>query len=254
MAITHPILALWAHPRSMSTAIERVMRARGDLTVFHEPFMADYYMHRANRLFPMVDTGVPSWVDYPTMRGRILDAAVHTPVFFKDLSFYADAILAGDPDFTRRLTHVFLIRDPRRAIASYWKLDPELTCEEVGLEASWELHQALIDDGQTPLVIEAEAVGADPERQIGLIWDHAGLDARADAFRWQAGEMQKDWQFVAGWHRDVAGSTGIKRDSRDPDTVFDAARHAAPHLEDYLEHHWPFYERLRALARKGIAG
>lgn len=32
-----PIIALWCHPRSMSTAMERVMRERGDCRCFHEP-------------------------------------------------------------------------------------------------------------------------------------------------------------------------------------------------------------------------
>jgi hypothetical protein len=38
----HPLIALWSHPRSMSTAIERVMRERGDLDCAHEPFLYDY--------------------------------------------------------------------------------------------------------------------------------------------------------------------------------------------------------------------
>ena len=38
----HPIIALWSHPRSMSTAFERIMRSRGDLDCLHEPFMYDY--------------------------------------------------------------------------------------------------------------------------------------------------------------------------------------------------------------------
>ncbi|MCO5125978.1 MAG: hypothetical protein M9957_01250 [Rhodobacteraceae bacterium] len=38
----HPIIAMWSHPRSMSTAIERIMRERGDLDCLHEPFMYDY--------------------------------------------------------------------------------------------------------------------------------------------------------------------------------------------------------------------
>lgn len=40
----HPIIALWSHPRSMSTATERIMRERGDLRCFHEPFMYLYYV------------------------------------------------------------------------------------------------------------------------------------------------------------------------------------------------------------------
>ena len=47
--MSHPIIALWSHPRSMSTAFERIMRARGDLDCLHEPFMYDYYINRAPR-------------------------------------------------------------------------------------------------------------------------------------------------------------------------------------------------------------
>ena len=64
----HPIIALWSHPRvpsagpirgshprSMSTALESVMRERGDLACFHEPFMGDHYVHRAVRTMPLYD-------------------------------------------------------------------------------------------------------------------------------------------------------------------------------------------------------
>ena len=51
----HPIIALWSHPRSMSTAFERIMRSRGDLDCLHEPFMYDYYVHRAKRVMPHFD-------------------------------------------------------------------------------------------------------------------------------------------------------------------------------------------------------
>ena len=33
--MTHPLIALWSHPRSMSTATERIMRERGDLDCAH---------------------------------------------------------------------------------------------------------------------------------------------------------------------------------------------------------------------------
>ncbi len=34
----HDIIVLWATPRSTSTAFEWMMRMRGDLACFHEPF------------------------------------------------------------------------------------------------------------------------------------------------------------------------------------------------------------------------
>jgi hypothetical protein len=42
MADLKPI-ALWAVPRSLSTAFERVFVERDDLEVLHEPFSASYY-------------------------------------------------------------------------------------------------------------------------------------------------------------------------------------------------------------------
>ena len=39
----HRILVLWATPRSTSTEFEWMMRPRGDLTCFHEPFGEAWY-------------------------------------------------------------------------------------------------------------------------------------------------------------------------------------------------------------------
>ena len=39
----HPILVLWGTPRSTSTAFEWMMRTRGDMTCFHEPFGEAWY-------------------------------------------------------------------------------------------------------------------------------------------------------------------------------------------------------------------
>lgn len=52
----HAIYALWIHPRAISTALERVMMARGDLKILHEPFsyfLGPFYdrMH-AHRILP----------------------------------------------------------------------------------------------------------------------------------------------------------------------------------------------------------
>src|SRR3712207_7439034 len=40
-------IALWAVPRSLSTAFERVFVERDDLEVLHEPFSAAYYYGRS---------------------------------------------------------------------------------------------------------------------------------------------------------------------------------------------------------------
>ncbi len=47
------ILVLWATPRSTSTAFEWMMRQRGDMECFHEPFGEAWYQGE-NPLWPRV--------------------------------------------------------------------------------------------------------------------------------------------------------------------------------------------------------
>ena len=247
--MNHPIVALWAHPRSMSTATERVMLERGDCTVFHEPFLADYYLHRALRPMPMLEAKRAGTKDYVAMRAEILAAGERGPVFFKDMSYYVLPRMFDDRAFAARLCNVFLVRDPRRSIASYARLDPDFTDEEVGLEAQWR-HAVFLRDamGAAPIVIAAEALAEDPQRVIGKVWARAGLPFVASAFSWQAGEVPEAWEYVAGWHGAAVNSTGIRRDETDPEEAFKAAADKLPRLRGYLAHHWPFYARLMEMA------
>ncbi|MEM7221584.1 MAG: hypothetical protein AAF495_01305 [Pseudomonadota bacterium] len=245
----HPVIALWSHPRSMSTATERVMRARGDLTCFHEPFMYDYYVHRAVRPMPHfeIDPALPQ--SYEAIRDSLLGAAEEGPVFFKDMSYYVMPRILDDPALAPRLTNSFLIRNPLRSILSYHKLDPELTSEEVGLEAQWRHYEALAACGAALVVIEAEAVQADTAGAMNAYWEKIGLPAAPHAFNWNGDTPPEEWQQVAGWHGDVASSSGIRPPDPEEDAkqeaTFDAAAAEAPRLRELLAHHRPFYEKLK---------
>ena len=251
--MSNPIVALWAHPRSMSTATERIMRERGDCKVFHEPFLVDYYLHRGVGKMPMLEEDKTKPQDYEGVRAMLLDAGDVQPVFFKDMSYYVVPRVFEDPAFSGRLRNVFLVRDPRFSIASYFKLDPEFSLAEVGVEAQWQHYCYLREElGETPVVISAEAVTVDPRGVIGAMWDYCGLPFVDDAFSWDEGAVPKGWEYVKGWHKDAVSSSGIRREERDPDEVFDKAAAQAGHLKDYLSHHWPAYENLLAQAVKPV--
>jgi len=226
------------------------MRERGDCRVFHEPFLAYHYLHRRADSMPMLDTELTQAQDYPQIRQQLLDAGVHQPVFFKDMSYFAVDALIEDPVFCQRLCNVFLIRDPRRSIASYYKLDASVSLTEIGLDAQWRHYRHLVDSGLTPLVLQAEAIARNPQREIGRLWQVAGLEPIADAFNWRADATPADWEYVRGWHSDAIGSSGIRADERDAQVVFDKAAERAPHLREYLAHHLPFYEKLRRVAEE----
>ena len=245
----HKIIALWAHPRSMSTATERIMRERGDLDVLHEPFMYYHYVDKG-RDFP----GFAPDPDHPTSFDGICallrERAEAGPVFFKDMAYYVVPRLLQAPEMMRQMRHVFLIRAPMAAILSYHKLDSDFTLEDVGIEAQWRLYEATREAGLDPVVVEAEAVRADPKGTMRALWAQIGLPYTEAAFDWQA--PPRDWEHVSAWHEEAMTSSGIR--TADPEEMlrkemeFDALAEDVPHLRAYLAHHAPFYQRLSEVA------
>ena len=247
----HPIICLWCHPRSMSTAMERVMRERGDFQCFHEPFMYDYYIHRTVRYMPYfeVDSSAPQ--SYKDIKHMLLEKAKDSPVFIKDMSYYIVPALFEDEQFARRLTHTFLIRNPLHSILSYFKLDNNVSCEEIGLEAQYRHAQWLQQElAIKPIILVAEQIRENPTTVIEKYWQELGLEFKQDAFQWNTENAPEDWQQVSAWHGNVSQSNQIRKPSQENDEKrrqeFSDLARLHPKLNRYLDHHLAFYEKLKS--------
>jgi hypothetical protein len=166
------------------------------------------------------------------------------------MSYYVVGDLDAAPEFFTALVSLFLIRDPRRAIMSYVRLDPEVTLEEIGLEAQWRHFEWLAErTGKRPLVVEAETIARDPRAAMRRVWRDAGLAECEHAFTWASESVPEEWRHVAAWHQTAASSAGIRPPAADEEaeTAERFARLAKTHpqITRYLAHHLPFYERLR---------
>ncbi len=245
-----PIIALWAHPRSMSTAIERIMRERNDLCCVHEPFIYYYYIALGKKELPHFKQEQNKPTGFEEIFEDLIDKAKSATVFFKDMGYYMVPELFNHPNLARRLEHLILIRDPRKSILSYYKLDPEVSLEEIGLEAQWHLYQWLGENCErTPMIVQAEAVQKDPVPTLTRVWNYLDLEIKPDAFQWDEKSTPEDWKMVSGWHGDVQASTGIKQTTVEDEEViasrFDEAAIRSPRLQSLLDHHWPFYRKLK---------
>jgi hypothetical protein len=128
----------------MSTAIERIMRERGDFDCLHEPFLHYYYLERSGgKPLPHFDTEQDHPQSYAGTRDLILQRAEKAPLFAKDMSYYVMPEILRDEKFCRRVRHCFLIRNPLHSILSYYKLDSDVGLDEIGLEAQWRQLQGL---------------------------------------------------------------------------------------------------------------
>jgi len=233
----------------MSTSVERIMRERGDFECLHEPFMYHYYLNQKHRKMPYFEPKQDHPVTYEGVRDMILEKAQITPVFFKDMAYYVDSDIINDIKFCKNTTHCFLIRNPQAAIASYYKLDNEVTLPEIGIEAQWRVYSHLVETGTKPVVIQAENIRKDARSAVGSWWKTINLVSKDSAFAWSK-ESPEDWEQVKGWHQQSIQSTSIhpwtEAEEQKEIDRFEAAALKAPHLRSYLAHHQVFYNRLKA--------
>jgi hypothetical protein len=225
------VIAMWAHSRSASTAFVRMMIERGDVTVLHEPLLA---LHEEGRV-ALPGGGTARSAD--ELLEELLRLGADRSVFLKEVVDYE---YAYPEERLGKLTHTFLVRHPRRTIASHYAAKPTVTSPEIGYERLWELFElAWKTAGRKPLVITAEALLADPAGVTEAYCAYAGLPYRPEALAWQP-QDRPEWHRHRAWHLDAIASAGFQDRAND----YEHTVENHPVLRSYYDHHLPFYEQL----------
>lgn len=241
----YPIYILWAVPRTTSTAFEWMMRMRGDMTCFHEPFGECWYQGD-DALAPRLDADSPRQpgLTFAGVRAALADAAKSRPVFSKDMPQFSDHMWSDD--FFAAYTHAFLIRDPAKIMASMARTGEEFTLKEMGFEDQQRLFDILADrDGHVPFVMDSDDIMEDPQAMVRMYCEAMGFDFKPEALSWEAGARSEVlWYDKDGkFHDMLKKSDGLKPQRRtytDPADLPDWAKRqydaAVPHYR-YLHAH-----------------
>ena len=146
---------MWSGPRTLSTATMRAWENRADTAVVDEPLYA-YYLAATGIDHPGRDESSPA--RRPT-GARSSTADRRTPPRRRDdrLPEAHDPPRAarGRPRRLRPLTHAFLIRDPRRLLASYAKVREPPTVDDLGLQQQVPCTGGSADRWSTPTTCSA---------------------------------------------------------------------------------------------------
>ena len=238
------IIALWAVPRSTSTAFEWMMRQRGDLDCLHEPFGEAWYQGE-DPLWPRFRPGdrtTPGltidsvWEDVQQRAGR-------GPVFLKDFPHYVSHWWT--PEVLSSMTHAFLIRDPAKTITSMYAKWPDFDELEVGFpeqRALFDLLTAL--SGEYPPVVDSDDLLERPVEMTRNFCEAVGIPFVPGALSWEPGAdtAAYSWWDGGSFHHNLKNSSGLTPQVRRyieldeaPERVRRVCRRMRPH-----------YERLRA--------
>lgn len=242
----HKIVALWAVPRSTSTAFEWMMRQRGDMDCLHEPFGEAWYQgedplwHR----FKPGDVTTPG-LTLESVWEDIQRRAEIGPVFLKDFPHYINHMWTRE--FLGHFTHAFLIRDPVKTISSIYDKWPDFHEGEVGFPEQRALFDLLtaLDGGESPPVIDSDDLLENPHAMIQAFCDAVGIPFIEAALKWEQGgdPSAHSWWDGGSFHANLANSTGLTPQIRKyvevkdaPERVRQVYRRMKPHYDHLYRH------------------
>ena len=205
------ILALWAVPRSRSTAFEHMMRVRGDYTCLHEPFGEAWYQGEDRRCPPQrFGDPTPGLTFASVWKNLQIRASRADSVFIKEFPHQVTHMC--DDVFLDHFTHSFLIRDPAKTLPSIYDKWQDFELSETGFAEQRTFFDRISDrDGSPPPVIDAEELVADPGGVVAAWCNAVGIPFLADALSWETPSQEAhSWYNEGSWHDNLRSSTGLE--------------------------------------------
>jgi len=247
----HDIHVLWATPRSTSTAFEWMMRMRGDMACFHEPFGEAWYQGDDARA-PRLTASSPRkpGLSFASVQEKLHETAKKRPVFSKDMPQFTEHL--WNDEFLARFRHGFLIRDPAKVLASLQrsydkKGDGEgFTRNEIGFIEQRRLFDLLVNThGAAPVVIDSDDLLEDPYAMVARYCNAIGIPFIAEALSWEPGSRSEVLWYDSDdsiWHETLKNSDGLKAQPRKCIDVSELS----PRLQDLYDEFLPHYRHLHA--------
>ncbi|NET56701.1 MAG: sulfotransferase family protein [Symploca sp. SIO2E6] len=233
------ILALWAFPRSTSSAFETMMRQRGDFLVLDEPFglYFCYSEERKSNRYQEVETN-PAYNFQPLFQD-LINKAQTQPVFIKDMArFIYDR---ADEDFLSHFEHTFIIRHPAKTLPSLYAIWPDFILSEAGYAELYQLFAATTAYlGKVPPLIDSDDLLRKPEATVQAYCDAVGIPFMPQALTWKPKIQPEVSQWEGGWHTHLESSQGFQeRTKKDYALIEDNE-----HLKRAYEYCLPYYQKL----------
>lgn len=240
----HEIIALWAVPRSTSTAFEWMMRQRGDLDCLHEPFGEAWYQGE-EPFWPRWKEGdkTTPGLTLQSVWDDIRERAERGPVFIKDFPHYISHM--WDPDFLSHFRHAFLIRDPALTITSMYDKWPDFDAGETGFPEQRALFDLLTALHRTPPpVIDSNDLLENPERTVKAFCEAVDIPFIEAALTWSPGTDAGEYSWWDGgsFHENLKNSTGLRPQKR----KYVEMSEAPARVRQVHRRMKPHYDRLHA--------
>lgn len=169
-------------------------------------------------------------------------------VFAKEFAFCVPEILYEEMANLPGVQHTFLIRDPKKAISSYFKTSSSLTYKdefrqsEAGFKELCEFYRIVKQCGDTPVIIDADDLQTNPSEVLRLYCNGIGIPFEQHMTSWRPGSIpgvNKCWD---EWVSGVVSSSGfIQVDCTKQIVSLDGL---PKEIRDCIDNCQPYYEEM----------
>lgn len=234
-------LAMWSGPRNISTAMMRSWENRGDCAVADEPLYAHYLQHTGLDHPGREAVIAAGETDWRRVAGQLTGPVPQGRAIFYQKHMTHHLLPHIGRDWLASLTHVFLIRDPRRVLLSYVKSRPNVTAQDIGVNQQLEIFNYVrsVTADAAPVLDAAEFLQA-PERQLRALCARLGIQFTPRMLSWPAGARASDGVWAPYWYDSVYRSTGFE-------AVSEAAVDLPARYRAIVAEVMPAFEELYAL-------
>ena len=234
------ILALWAVPRSTSTAFECMMRARGDFLVEDEPFgLSFYYSEERRNTTRYPDIEPDEKYNFDSTLKKLQQNNEKQAVFIKDMSYQVAPV--ANQEFLSYFENSFLIRNPAKMLPSLFHNWSDFTLEETGYGELYKLFEMVEEiSGKVPVIIDSDDLVQKPEATVRAYCEAVDIPFIKEALEWKANSQAQVNQWEGGWHNYLQSSQGFKaRKQKNYASIEDNE-----HLRQAYEYCLPYYQKL----------
>jgi hypothetical protein len=230
-------IAMWSGPRTVSTALMRSFENRPDAEVVDEPLYA-YYLARTGIDHPARDEIIGSMpADWRVVLERLTSAplpAGRTVYYQKHMTHHL--LPEIDRGALAGLRHAFLIRDPRRLLASYARVRSQPVLADLGLAQQAEIFRAFGGP-----VIDSADILRDPRATLEALCGALGIGFDPAMLSWPSGPRPTDGVWAPYWYDSVWRSTGFgpyrpPADDGLPAELEPLAAQCQPYYEELADH------------------
>jgi hypothetical protein len=155
-------------------------------------------------------------------------------VYLKNMAHHMDGV---DLAPSACWKHILWIRSPRKVIASFAKVVPDVQLRDVALREQLDALNQLQSMGSQYVVVDTDQLLRDPERGFQKLCAALDLEFRPEQLSWPAGPKPYDGVWAPHWYAQVHQSTGFGPASPEPPRM-------AEHLEALAEEAAPWYAQL----------